>query len=109
MDENSRITGDARLACAIAFLLLAGACLSRIARPGARPRLVPEAYAVDVDSAPEGEIEALPGIGRVLAGRIVETRAAAPFDGPDDLGRVPGVGSTTLARLRRFVRCGGGR
>jgi len=109
MDEDSRITADARLAFAAAFLLLAGACLSQIARAGPRARLSPEPYLVDVNAAPGGEIEALPGVGRVLAERIVEARDAAPFEAPDELGSVPGVGPATLGRFRPFVRCGGGR
>jgi competence protein ComEA len=43
----------------------------------------------------------LPGIGPVLAGRIVEDRTAnGPYRQAADLLRVKGIGPATLARLR---------
>jgi competence protein ComEA len=43
----------------------------------------------------------LPGVGPVLAQRILEDRAqAGRYRGPDDLLRVPGIGPAKLARLR---------
>ena len=43
---------------------------------------------------------ALPGIGPVLAQRIVDERAArGPFYYPADLMAVPGIGQKTLERL----------
>lgn len=99
---------DARLACAAALLLFAGgayAWLDDSQGAGAVSALMP--YRVDLNLAPAGEIEALPGVGPVLAARIVAAREEKPFASADDLGRVPGVGPVTLERLRAFVRCGG--
>jgi competence ComEA-like helix-hairpin-helix protein len=62
--------------------------------------------AVDVNTASEAELQQLPGIGPVLAKRIVDTRAAAKFEKVDDLRRVPGIGAKTLEKLRPHVRCG---
>jgi len=98
---------DVRLAAALAAALLAGAVVLHAARcdvdaaPASPPR-----HVVDVNAACAGEIESLPGVGRVLAERIVAERAVGAFVDADDLRRVPGVGRTTLERLRPFVRCG---
>jgi len=55
---------------------------------------------VDVNSATEAELEALPGIGPALASAIVEWRARnGPFSTPDDLLDVPGIGPAKLDGL----------
>lgn len=56
---------------------------------------------VDVNRASVEELEALPGIGPVIARRIVAFReAAGPFAEVTDLIRVRGIGPAKLARLR---------
>ena len=60
---------------------------------------------VDLNTASAADLDALPGIGPVLAGRIVETRQAhGPFAAVDELVEVPGIGDAVLARLRPLVR-----
>ncbi len=55
---------------------------------------------VNVNAADAGALEALPGIGPVLAERIVADRAAnGPFVAIDDLERVSGIGPSLVARL----------
>ncbi len=62
---------------------------------------------VDLNRATAGELDALPGIGPVLARRIVEHRAAhGPFARPEDLLAVRGIGPRLLERLRGRVRTG---
>jgi len=70
----------------------------------AQPRQA--SYLVDINSADWPELVQLPGIGEVLARRIVEERASrGPFRDLDDLReRVRGVGPATLERIRPFVR-----
>ena len=51
---------------------------------------------VNLNTAAVEELGALPGIGPVLADRIVEAR---PFDKPEDLLKVSGIGRTTLERI----------
>ena len=60
---------------------------------------------VDLNTASAADLDALPGIGPVLAGRIVEVRQAdGPFATVDELVEVPGIGDAVLARLRPLVR-----
>ncbi len=59
---------------------------------------------IDVNRAPAGELESLPGIGPALAARIVESRGRdGPFRKAEDLLRVRGIGPAILARIRRLI------
>jgi competence protein ComEA len=59
---------------------------------------------VRVNRATAAELEALPGVGPVLAARIHAYREEhGPFAGVDDLLDVPGIGEGKLAALRDFV------
>jgi competence protein ComEA len=58
------------------------------------------ALAVDVNRAGFEELQRLPGIGRVLAERIIANR---PYKKVDDLEKVSGIGPKTLERLRPLV------
>ena len=59
------------------------------------------AFQVNINEADWPELAQLPGIGEVLAKRIVSVRdTAGPFRDHDDLRRVRGIGSKTLERLR---------
>jgi competence protein ComEA len=59
---------------------------------------------VDVNAASLRLLETLPGIGPVMAARIV---AARPFHTVDDLGRVAGIGPARLEALRGWVTVDG--
>jgi len=60
---------------------------------------------VDVNTASEGDLERLPGVGPSLARRIVEYRQAnGPFATPDDLQNVSGIGPSKFAKMEAFVR-----
>ena len=52
---------------------------------------------IDPNTATVDEIMLLPGIGEVLAERIVEGR---PYKSVEDLRRVPGIGAKVFARLK---------
>ena len=55
---------------------------------------------INLNQADAGELEQLPGVGPVLAARIVADRDAnGPFASVDDLGRVPGVGDAIVGAL----------
>jgi competence protein ComEA len=56
---------------------------------------------VDINRATAAQLDELPGIGPVLAERIVSWREdAGPFASVDDLTAVPGIGPATLEELR---------
>lgn len=56
---------------------------------------------LDPNRAPPEELERLPGIGPVLARRIVARRERdGPFRRPSDLLAVSGIGPRTLERIR---------
>jgi hypothetical protein len=78
--------------------------ISRGATPGPLPLPTLE---VDANSAPPAVLGALPGIGPVLAGRIVKAREARPFRALGDLDRrVKGIGPAKVAALKPFLRFG---
>ena len=60
--------------------------------------------ALDLNRATEAELDALPGIGPVLAGRIVGRRArAGPYRETEDLLDLPGIGPRLFERLRPMI------
>ena len=89
------------------WLLIASALISgsALAWESSRPPLpVPDlpALSVDANSAPGPVLGALPGLGPVLSGRIVEAR---PFRSLDDFDRrVYGIGPVKVSALRPFLR-----
>ena len=68
-------------------------------------RRAPEAGSrVDLNSATAAELDALPGIGPVLAQRIVDHRTRnGPFRSVDQLDDVPGIGPAIAAELAELV------
>ena len=98
---------DVRFAALALALLVAWATVSS---PGPWAAVIPvdlgvREHRVAVNTAPVGELMALPGVGRVLADRIAEYRAGARFDGPPDLERVHGIGPVLVRRLAPYVTC----
>ena len=66
---------------------------------------LPLDFQVDINSADWVELSLLPNIGQVLARRIIESRETqGPFNQPDDLQRVPGIGPKTMDSIRRYLR-----
>jgi len=63
---------------------------------------------VDVNRAGTDELVRLPGIGPVLAGRIVQERAKGAFSSLADLSRVSGIGPAMVERLRGVAIVRGG-
>ena len=65
----------------------------------------PDRTVLDLNRAGAAELDALPGIGPVLARRIVEHRTRhGPFRRVEELRAVRGVGPRLLARLRPRLR-----
>ncbi|HEX8218965.1 MAG TPA: ComEA family DNA-binding protein [Chloroflexia bacterium] len=62
---------------------------------------------VNINTANAQALEELPGIGEVLAARIVADRQAnGPFKTVDDLARVPGIKEHVISQLRDLVTVG---
>jgi competence protein ComEA len=58
---------------------------------------------VDLNRASRAELESLPGIGPVTAGRILDARAAAAFGSVDELRARGLVGQSVFERVRPLV------
>lgn len=59
---------------------------------------------VNVNTAGEEELQTLPGIGPKRAADIVADREKnGPYRFPEDLLRVPGIGTETLAGLEEYI------
>ncbi len=69
------------------------------------PPTIPLRFTVELNSAGPVELSQLPGVGPALARRLVDHRDLhGPFQTPESLLDVPGVGAATLARLRPHLR-----
>ena len=59
---------------------------------------------VNINTAGVSELDGLPGIGPVLARRIIDWRTAnGPFASPEQLLEVDGIGQATLDGLRDHI------
>ncbi len=75
---------------------------SPIDEPTATP--LPREARLNLNTATEKELETLPGIGPVLARRIVVYRSMhGPFQTVDDLLAVQGIGPVLLEKIRPYV------
>ncbi len=86
----------------LARLLRDGDRVTVPARASAGPAVRPAP--LDINTAGADQLETLPGIGPVLARRIVEFRTRhGPFRRVEDLLQVQGIGPRLLERLRPLV------
>jgi competence protein ComEA len=59
---------------------------------------------ININTASETELEALPGVGPVTAAAIIDYRTQnGPFSAVDDLIDVSGIGPSTLEQIRPFA------
>jgi endonuclease YncB( thermonuclease family)/predicted flap endonuclease-1-like 5' DNA nuclease len=56
---------------------------------------------IDINTATEKELTTVPGIGHVMAARII---AARPFRSADDLRRISGIGDKKYAQIRPYFQ-----
>jgi competence protein ComEA len=64
----------------------------------------PATHLVNLNTATQGELELLPGIGPAMAKRILEYRTQhGKFTSVDQLDAVKGIGAKTMAKLRPLV------
>jgi len=59
---------------------------------------------VNINTATLAELEALPGIGAILAQRIIDDRTdRGPFRSPDDIKRVRGIGDALYEQIQELI------
>lgn len=76
----------------------------RASQLGTNGQIVDVPSLVNVNVSSQNELESLPGIGKVLAGRIVTYRSThGAFQRVNDLVRVSGLGAKRLQRLLPYV------
>ncbi len=56
---------------------------------------------IDINTATEKELKTIPGIGPVMAARII---AARPFRSADDLRKVNGIGEKRYGEIRPYFQ-----
>jgi len=99
--ETSTLSGDSRSPAADT----AGASTEGAAEAGeSEATRAGEEALIGINSAPAARLCDLPGIGPVLASRIIEFRENnGPFRSIDDLVFVRGIGEKMLAKLRPAI------
>lgn len=71
---------------------------------GSAPALPPVVFPVNVNTATERELTAIPGIGPAKASAILSWLAGnGPVESLDELLEVPGIGPSTLETLSRYL------
>lgn len=58
---------------------------------------------ININTASQGELESLPGIGPVTAQKIIAHRRNQPFQRPGDLENVSGIGPARMAAVRDLI------
>ena len=70
------------------------------------PQLLTLGLTLELNRATLEDLDALPGIGPVLAGRIVDYRRThGPFKTLADLGQVSGIGPKKLEQIKAYLFC----
>lgn len=58
---------------------------------------------ININTATQAELEVLPGVGKKLAQKIIQTRQQQKFTSLQDLERVPGVSARMAAKLSGYI------
>ena len=100
-----------RVLVAALVIALGAAAQTSAAQDAPRPTAAAAAGApVNLNSASVAQLEALPGIGRATAERIVEYRQkVGGFKKAEDLMNVRGIGEKSFLKLKPLVTVAGAR
>ena len=60
-------------------------------------------FPININTANEKELDALPGVGPAIARRIVEYRSSQPFTKIEDIMLVKGIGEKKFAKLKELI------
>ena len=60
-------------------------------------------FPININTASENELDALPGIGPAIARRIVKHRSSQPFTKIEDIMFVKGIGEKKFAKLKELI------
>ena len=60
-------------------------------------------FPININTANEKELDALPGIGPSIARRVVEQRNSQPFKKIEDIMLVKGIGEKKFAKLKELI------
>lgn len=78
--------------------------ITRTSLPGDIPSLSDNILPVQVNTASRGELERLPGIGPVIAERIIAYRESfGPFKEIDELKKIHGIGSVKINKIAPYI------
>jgi competence protein ComEA len=91
-----------RIGRAVAAGLLCGLVLAGTGRGALAAGAAPAGAGarVNINSANADELARLPGIGAAKARAIIDYRAEAPFQKPEDLRKVKGIGDKLYDRVK---------
>lgn len=89
---------------ALCLAAVAWTAPTRAAAPSSTKAVVADARPVDINTAGSPELEAVPGIGKALAQRIITFREKnGAFANVDDLLKIQGIGEKSLQKLRPYL------
>jgi competence protein ComEA len=88
--------------------LAATACLLLALPALAAKKPLAPADRIDLNRASVAELMRLPGVGQKKAQAIVSHRQKAPFQRPDDVVQVKGLGPAWFAKVKPHLTTGGG-
>jgi competence protein ComEA len=97
------LTAAVSLALLIMALCSATPCMAR-SSAGSEGRAT---NPVDINSADAEQLMTIPGIGKVMAERIIQFRNQhGPFKRVEDLLKIKGIGEKSFQKIRSYVKVG---